>query len=93
MLNDIEKEFFKTNLSGYTHKKLCDIIVSSRYLGIMEQEAIFCMEELAKRRTEGDLFDFETYIENTQKQLPNIKIDLKNKMQIGFDLSKLKDLR
>lgn len=60
----------------YSNNKLCEVIVSFRYLGIMKGEAINAMEELAKRRQEGSLFNFEKEIESMINDLPKIDISL-----------------
>lgn len=71
-------EELKNNITKFSNERLCEIIVSSRYLNIMKDEAIICMEELAKRRENGDNFDFENFIENEIKKLPNFNLDLEN---------------
>lgn len=76
-----------------TNVKLCDIIVSSRYLGILQDTAVLCMEELAIRRSNGDEFDYETYIAEITKKLPNFKTDLKKSMKLGLDFSILKNIK
>lgn len=62
--------------------KLCDIIISYRYLHILEQEAKDAMVELAARRAAGDPFDFEKHINDTLQSLPKIKLDMKSIMSI-----------
>ena len=69
-------EDFKKNISNFNNEKLCEIIVANRYLGSMREEAILCMEELAKRRTNGDEFNFEIRIDELFKSLPKLNLDL-----------------
>lgn len=67
----------------YSTVKLCQIIVTARYLGSMREEAVACMQELALRRQSGEEFLYENFIENELKKLPNFKEDLRKKMQLG----------
>jgi hypothetical protein len=60
----------RAHVPEYTNEKLCDMIVCDRYFGFEESIYVICMEELSKRRTNGDMFDFETYIDLAQKELP-----------------------
>ena len=94
LITDGYKEEFTQNLKSFTVKKLCEIIVTARYLGSMKDEAIFCMEELARRRAEGDTFDYESFIDSEMKKLPNFQINVKEKMKVGgFDISFLKGIK
>ncbi len=65
----------KDKLLSFDNKKLCAIIVSSRYLSINKELSILCMEELANRRVNGDNFNYEDYIEQKSKTLPSININ------------------
>jgi hypothetical protein len=69
-------EEFNNNINQFTNDRLCEIIVSYRYLGIMKEEALAAMGELARRRACGDEFLFEQKIEELMKDLPQINIDL-----------------
>lgn len=93
MLNDGYFSDFQEKLSSFTMKKLCEIIVIDRYLGSLNKEAVMCMQELAKRRENGDMFDYELFIDNESKKLPIFKIDLNQKMRVGYDLSILKNVK
>jgi hypothetical protein len=94
LIIDGYREEFSANLKSFTVKKLCEIIITARYLGSMNGEAVICMEELAKRRAEGELFDYESFIENETKKLPNIQINMKEKMKVGgFDIALLKGIK
>lgn len=70
-----EKEF-KINLPLMSDEKLCEIVVSFRYLGIMKDEAILAMKELSDRRENGSDFKYEDKIDDLIKTLPKIDIDL-----------------
>lgn len=71
------------NIKIMPDQKLCEIIISSRYLKIMNEEAILCMKELSERRASGNIFDFETFIDTELKKLPIFDLDL-NKILKGF---------
>jgi len=89
-------KIFQQNLSNFSNKKLCEIIITARYFGSMNEESILCMTELAKRRDLGDTFDYESFIEIETHKLPDFKINLKKKIQVGgLDLAniKLKDIK
>lgn len=58
------------NVEDLTSAELCDIVVAFRYLGFFRERAIACMKELAKRRTNGDSFEFEKVIDSAVKELP-----------------------
>ena len=62
----------KTNIKKYNSNKLCEIVVCNRYLGFHAEASILAMEELAKRRIDGDNFDFENKIDSLLKELPVI---------------------
>lgn len=66
----------KKNVPTFTSRKLCEMIVCDRYFGFAEKVSIHCMEELAKRREAGDNFDFETYIDNAYKELPQLNFNM-----------------
>ena len=75
---------FKETIKEFPNEKLCEIIASNRYLGILREEAISCMIELATRRSNGDIFDYESYIENIVKSLPNFN----EKFKLAFQKSR-----
>jgi hypothetical protein len=66
----------KDKLPTYSSEKLCEMIVCDRYFGCYKDVAIMCMEELANRRIAGDPFSFETYIENSLKDMPVIDLSI-----------------
>ena len=65
---DLEK--LKINISDYSTEKLCEMIVCDRYLSLNKELTAFCMEELGKRRVNGDDFQFEEFIDKSFKSLP-----------------------
>lgn len=62
-------------IPNYNDNKLADIVISFRHLGLFKNLFIAAMEELAKRRNEGNEFDYEKYIEDNLALLP--KLDFK----------------
>lgn len=75
-MNELE-----TNIKQFTNEKLCEIVVSNRYLGVLREEAILCMGELATRRAQGDMFAYESKIDELLETLPKINIDLKTMLK------------
>lgn len=72
-------ELVRKNIPTYNSNKLCEMIVCDRYFGFNQEISIMCMEELAKRRMNGDNFQFEDYIEESMKGLPSLDFS-------GFDI-------
>lgn len=64
----------KNKIPTFDNEKLCQIIVCYRYLNSYKDLAILCMQELGKRRVQGEQFDYENYIEKSLSQLPQINI-------------------
>ena len=62
------------NLPQFSNEKLCEMIVCDRYFGFEHKISAVCMAELAKRRTAGDVFNFEAHIEKVTKELPVIDL-------------------
>lgn len=60
----------KANLPQYGNQKLCEMIVCDRYFGFEQKISTICMEELARRRSTGDAFAFEAYIDKISKEMP-----------------------
>ena len=75
---------FRVKLGTVVATKLCEIIVANRYLGIMKEEAVLCMQELARRRGLGDDFEFEKHIQEQQVKLPKIKQDMNKILKNPF---------
>lgn len=82
-MDDLEE--FKMNVSQMSDEQCCEIIAANRYLGIMADEAIVCMKELAARRSNGNDFFYENRIEELIESLPKFKLDI-NKL---FKLPKI----
>lgn len=66
-------EVFQFGIGGQTTGRLCEIIATFRYLGLMRGEALASMAELARRRLIGDDFDFEAEIERVSATLTPIR--------------------
>ena len=75
-LDVLDFDDIKKNMDKHTTKSLCDIIVCDRYISFNKDLRVLCMEELAKRRLNGDEFQYEEYIETTLNELPKINIDI-----------------
>lgn len=80
----IDIQDFISNLKKYSNNKLCEIVVANRYLGIMRDEAIACMNELAQRRNNGDNFEYEKHIDELMSTLPKINLDLNKILKFPF---------
>ena len=60
-----------------TSETLAAHVVVYRTLKLDKELALICMQELARRRLVGEEFDYETYIEEKTKTIPQMKgIDL-----------------
>lgn len=62
----------------YDSESLASYIVAYKYLNINKDFAVFCMNELSRRRNLGEDFDFESFIEDKLKSLPKIENETKN---------------
>ncbi|CAB4197019.1 hypothetical protein UFOVP1290_539 [uncultured Caudovirales phage] len=69
-------ERVKKNIPSFSSEKLCEMIACERYFGFQPEIAVMCMEELSLRRINGDVFEFENYIESSLDQLPKIESKL-----------------
>ena len=74
LLLDLDK--VRANVPIFSTNKLCEMIVAYRYLNFSEESAIICMQELGKRRAEGDDTKFEDIINNMQKELPPLEFQV-----------------
>jgi len=70
----LDLDQIKANLPQYGNEKLCEMIVCDRYFGFEKKVSTICMEELARRRSEGDVFAFEAHIEKISKEMPVIDL-------------------
>jgi hypothetical protein len=77
---DVEK--IKSNIQTYGSEKLCEMIVCDRYFGFNQEITVICMEELSRRRSTGDVFDFESYIKNSESKLPVLDFKLPDFKQL-----------
>lgn len=71
---DLDK--IRTMIPTYSSEKLSEMIVVERYIGFHPEVSVMAMEELAKRRMEGDPFVFENYIDQSLKSLPKLDFNL-----------------
>jgi len=73
----MEDELIK-DIKTFSSKKLCTFIITNRIFNLNPTLARLAMEELALRRSSGDLFEFENYIETNLKQFPSLtqKLDV-----------------
>jgi hypothetical protein len=77
-IEELDVEKIKSNFSNYSSERLCEIIVTDRYIGLNKELALACMEELSQRRTNGDSFDFESFIEKEYNSLPKLDFSIPN---------------
>jgi hypothetical protein len=83
-------EDFQANVVSMPSIKLCEVIATFRYIGLLRNEALISMAELSRRRILGDEFVFEDEIDRVLAELPKIKKDLQSMFKIpSFNLSKL----
>ena len=71
-------EEFKLNLEKTNSIKLCEIVATFRYIGIMKEQALLSMIELASRREKGEVLDYEAKITEIVAGLPKINLDLRS---------------
>lgn len=88
---NVNLEEIKNKIPTFTSERLCEIIVSCRYLNLDEDLIIKCMEELSKRRSAGDKLDFESLIENTLNQMPKLDFSIPDLRSIMSNISSKKD--
>lgn len=67
------KESQMASVSTSASKTLAAYVVVYRSLGMNQDIAIVCMEELMKRRAEGDDYNFEAYIDEEVAKIPQPK--------------------
>ncbi len=82
-LEDAKKLTLKDTKEA-TSEYLCAYIVSAYYITGDKEIVVAFMKELARRRSEGDLFEFENYIDSELAKLPNFKMDLASMFDLGF---------
>jgi hypothetical protein len=59
------------NIDDYETNKVCAIVVAAKYFGNNQSVIRLCMQNLSKRRDNGDSFNFEEYIEAEYNKLPH----------------------
>ncbi len=77
---------FENLAKQMSNEKLCEIIVTNRYLGLLKEQSIISMKELANRRANGNNFNYEDFIESEFKKLPKIIIEEKTNIKKIFKL-------
>ena len=65
----------KIKIPSFKSEKLCQMIVSSRYIGFGKELEKECMLELAKRRSNGEIFEFEKNIQDNLNSLPKLSFN------------------
>lgn len=73
---------------------LAAYIVAYRALGIDKEFALLCMQELARRRSLGEEYDFEGFIETEVAKIPKIEsVDfMKAAQAIGNNVISINDI-
>ena len=84
-------EDIKKKIPDLHSTRLCEIIVSSRYLNLDEDLTIKCMEELGKRRAEGEVLEFENIIEQTLAGMPVLDFNIPDLRKVISNISGKKD--
>jgi len=75
-------DLIRVNVPQYSSKKICEMIVCNRYFEMNKEISVICMEELGKRRANGDDFNFEDYIEKSYKELPTLNFEIPDLREI-----------
>lgn len=69
-------DIVRNNIPHFSSQKLCDMIVCARYFKFDNEISISCMKELSGRRSNGEIFDFENYIEKSYNELPELQFSI-----------------
>ena len=80
--NILNLDSIKKDINIFSTKKICNIIISNRYLSFDKELNIFCMEELGRRRAAGDNFLFEDYIEEELNKFPQLNINFNKLLNV-----------
>lgn len=67
-----EFDVSKIDFTKSSSEDLAAHVVVYKALKIRKEVALACMKELAKRRDQGDSFDYEGYIEKEVAKIPKI---------------------
>lgn len=65
-------DFSKNDIKKYSSEALCNIIVSVRYFNLDIKIQAACLGELGLRQKNGEIFDFDGYINKELSDLPTI---------------------
>ena len=83
-------EIIKENIENYSTNKICEIVVSCRYLSLDKEISIICMKELSRRRIKNiDNSNFEDIIEQKLKEMPALDFKIPDLVEI---LSTIKNI-
>lgn len=75
-IEEFSEEKVLENIRSLTSEKLADVIVLNRYLNIYGDIAKAAMVELGVRRDNGDVFNYEEYINVNTEKLPKIQMKM-----------------
>jgi hypothetical protein len=71
----------KSNIEEHNSESLCEMIVVAQHFSFDNQIIVECMQELSKRRVEGENINFESLIKKFSyelKELDNQALDIKS---------------
>ena len=77
----------KEYIEKATSKTLAAHIVVYRSLGINKELSILCMEELLRRKENGDNFNYDEYILNELEQIPKLNQKEQNLMNTIMNMN------
>jgi hypothetical protein len=82
------------NLLEVEAKDLAAYVVIYRALGINKELALLCMQQLCKRRSDGDSFEYEGFIEDELAKFPRaVEIKTKDIISLIGSISKERILK
>lgn len=64
---------FALKLKELTSEQICEVIVTFRCIGLLKDESKMAMVELLNRKKNGDLFDYNQYINQKISEFPKLK--------------------
>lgn len=71
---DLTHDDLCEKMKSYSSEYLAEIVITYKYIGLHKNVAIFAMQELSSRRSLGDNFNYEEYIESGVKSLPSLDL-------------------
>lgn len=89
-MDNSSQEELKSNVVNFDSYKLCQFVVAYRYINYNKELAICAMQELGKRRASGDNFAFESVIESSLAELPELNFELPDLRSIVSQFSSVK---